>query len=122
MFQSMCKNTRNRLRSQVDNLCQFLPQDRVADFAKMTPQELLVGTEQAVGSVSLIENHEKLKNFQKTSGELTGKIKSLLGRRDENIQKNEHLEAELRTFREYRQVSSLNSSNPSRRWTPLEPC
>lgn len=26
---------------QVDNLCQFLPQDRVQDFAKLNQQELL---------------------------------------------------------------------------------
>lgn len=85
-------------------MCQFLPQDRVADFAKMSPQELLVGTEQAVGSVTLIENHEKLKGFQKTFTELTSKIKCVQSERDQNIQLNEHLEAELKAFREYRKV------------------
>ena len=89
---------------QVDNLCQFLPQDRVADFAKMTPQELLVGTEQAVGSATLIKNHEKLKDFQKTSDELISRIKSVESRLDQTVQLNEHLEAELSTFREYQKV------------------
>jgi len=33
---------------QVGNLCQFLPQEKVTDFARMTPQELLENTEKAV--------------------------------------------------------------------------
>ncbi|EGD76813.1 hypothetical protein PTSG_08161 [Salpingoeca rosetta] len=32
---------------QIDNLCQFLPQDKVSAFAKKTPQELLVDTQRA---------------------------------------------------------------------------
>jgi chromosome segregation ATPase len=39
-----------RLNIQVGNLCQFLPQDKVADFAKMSQQELLESTEKAVSS------------------------------------------------------------------------
>lgn len=37
-----------QLNIQVGNLCQFLPQDKVAEFAKMTNQELLENTEKAV--------------------------------------------------------------------------
>ena len=37
-----------KLNIQVGNLCQFLPQDRVADFARMSQQELLENTEKAV--------------------------------------------------------------------------
>jgi len=33
---------------QVSNLCQFLPQDRVADFVKMSNTELLTNTMNAV--------------------------------------------------------------------------
>ncbi|ELU06879.1 hypothetical protein CAPTEDRAFT_199565, partial [Capitella teleta] len=35
------------LKIQVSNLCQFLPQDKVADFAKMSQQDLLENTEMA---------------------------------------------------------------------------
>ena len=35
---------------QIDNLCQFLPQDRVVEFAAMTPVELLRSTQSAVAS------------------------------------------------------------------------
>jgi chromosome segregation ATPase len=40
-----------KLNIQVDNLCQFLPQDRVADFPKMSPQQLLENTEKCVGEI-----------------------------------------------------------------------
>ncbi|XP_035786953.1 structural maintenance of chromosomes protein 5-like [Anopheles albimanus] len=33
---------------QIDNLCQFLPQDRVQDFTKMNPRELLLNTQSSV--------------------------------------------------------------------------
>ena len=39
---------------QVSNLCQFLPQEKVTDFARMSPQELLENTEKAVGILNVI--------------------------------------------------------------------
>ena len=38
----------SNLGIQVGNLCQFLPQEKVTDFARMSPQELLENTEKAV--------------------------------------------------------------------------
>ena len=38
----------NSLNIQVGNLCQFLPQEKVSEFARMNPQELLENTEKAV--------------------------------------------------------------------------
>lgn len=46
---------------QINNLCQFLPQDRVQDFAKMNPQELLHNTQSSVCSPECSEMFEKLK-------------------------------------------------------------
>jgi chromosome segregation ATPase len=45
---------------QVDNLCQFLPQDRVAHFSALTPEEMLRETERAVSSDAMVEDHERL--------------------------------------------------------------
>ncbi|XP_017884045.1 structural maintenance of chromosomes protein 5 [Ceratina calcarata] len=45
---------------QVDNLCQFLPQDKVQDFSKMNPQELLENTERSVGDPVILEHHKRL--------------------------------------------------------------
>lgn len=49
---------------QITNLCQFLPQDRVQDFAKMNPQELLHNTQSSVCAPLCGELFEKLKQLR----------------------------------------------------------
>lgn len=49
-----------KLNADVDNLCQFLPQDMVAEFAKMTGPQLLEATEKATGGQGLLDLHKKL--------------------------------------------------------------
>ncbi|KAG0584268.1 hypothetical protein KC19_3G198200 [Ceratodon purpureus] len=49
-----------RFNIQVNNLTQFLPQDRVCEFAKMTPIQLLEETEKAVGDPELSRQHDTL--------------------------------------------------------------
>ncbi|MED6161368.1 hypothetical protein PIB30_060113 [Stylosanthes scabra] len=49
-----------RFNIQVNNLTQFLPQDRVCEFAKLTPVQLLEETEKAVGDPQLPEQHRAL--------------------------------------------------------------
>lgn len=41
------------MKIQIGNLCQFLPQDKVSDFAKMTQQELLQNTEKTVNNIDV---------------------------------------------------------------------
>lgn len=53
------------LNIQVDNLCQFLPQDRVCSFAQLSPPELLQETEKAVGGDGMLEKHLKLIQLKK---------------------------------------------------------
>jgi chromosome segregation ATPase len=48
---------------QVDNLCQFLPQDRVVEFAGLTPVQLLDQTQKAVGTEQMLEWHASLKSL-----------------------------------------------------------
>lgn len=50
---------------QIDNLCQFLPQDRVQDFAKMNPQELLWNTQISVCSQDVQSSFLKLVEMRK---------------------------------------------------------
>ncbi|WVZ78858.1 hypothetical protein U9M48_026506 [Paspalum notatum var. saurae] len=45
---------------QVNNLTQFLPQDRVSEFAKLSPIQLLEETEKAVGDPDLPVQHRRL--------------------------------------------------------------
>ncbi|CAN8025102.1 unnamed protein product [Ixodes persulcatus] len=61
------------LHIQVGNLCQFLPQDRVADFVKMSRQELLEGTEKAVGTRDGHLLHARLIQLQVTTSQTTQK-------------------------------------------------
>lgn len=54
------KTEMKNLGVQLDNLCQFLPQDRVVEFAKMSSQELLQETEKAIGNAELYDMHKQL--------------------------------------------------------------
>ncbi|NXY75260.1 SMC5 protein, partial [Glareola pratincola] len=58
------------LNIQVDNLCQFLPQDKVGEFAKLTKIELLEATEKSIGPPEMYQFHCELKNFREKEREL----------------------------------------------------
>lgn len=58
--QTKVAETVEALNVQLDNLCQFLPQDRVVEFASLSPQELLLETEKALGEQELFKQHEEL--------------------------------------------------------------
>lgn len=49
---------------QIDNLCQFLPQDKVSEFAALTPVELLHSTQRASAGPKMLEWHENLKELR----------------------------------------------------------
>lgn len=61
------------LNVQVDNLCQFLPQDRVQDFAKQNPEELFHSTQLSVCKEEIIAQFDKLKELR--DQQLTGSTK-----------------------------------------------
>lgn len=54
---ALCK----RFSIQIDNLCQFLPQDRVVEFAKMSDVERLRETQRAAAPRHMVERHDQLK-------------------------------------------------------------
>jgi len=45
---------------QLDNLCQFLPQERIAQFTELRPAELLASTMAALGGSAMTNRHGKL--------------------------------------------------------------
>ncbi|PSR93839.1 structural maintenance of chromosome complex subunit SmcA [Coniella lustricola] len=57
------KTRMQTLRIQIDNLCQFLPQDRVAEFAGLNSIELLSRTLQAAAPEEVIQQQEQLKEM-----------------------------------------------------------
>jgi chromosome segregation ATPase len=49
---------------QIDNLCQFLPQDRVVEFAGLSPVALLRETLRAAAPEEMVQWHEQLKELR----------------------------------------------------------
>lgn len=49
---------------QIDNLCQFLPQDRVVEFAKMEDVDRLRETQRAAAPRYMVEWHDQLKELR----------------------------------------------------------
>ncbi|NWU57091.1 SMC5 protein, partial [Dromas ardeola] len=65
------------LNIQVDNLCQFLPQDKVGEFAKLSKIELLEATEKSIGPPEMYQFHCELKNFRDKERELEVNMHSI---------------------------------------------
>jgi chromosome segregation ATPase len=55
---------------QVDNLCQFLPQDKVAEFAALSPVELLHSTQRAAAEPEMTVWHKNLKDLRQNQKQL----------------------------------------------------
>ncbi|KAH9023034.1 P-loop containing nucleoside triphosphate hydrolase protein [Lactarius deliciosus] len=60
----------NELNVQVGNLCSFLPQDKVSEFAHMSPQQLLRETQRAAGDPRLTNWHDTLISAGKEMAQL----------------------------------------------------
>lgn len=90
---------------QLDNLCHFLPQERVAEFASLSPERLLLETERTIGDNTLLQKHQLLIELDETWVDLTTKIESL----EENITELEtdvrKFEQEARKYQEYEEKS-----------------
>ena len=61
---------------QIDNLCQFLPQDKVSEFAALTPIELLNSTQRAAAGAEMVEWHDNLKGLRAEQKKLQADNKS----------------------------------------------
>ena len=61
----VCQDVAKSFSIQIDNLCQFLPQDRVVEFAALSPVELLKSTQRAIASEQMIQWHGELTTLGK---------------------------------------------------------
>ncbi|KAL2461210.1 Structural maintenance of chromosomes protein 5 [Abeliophyllum distichum] len=97
---------------QVNNLTQFLPQDRVCEFAKLTPVQLLEETEKAVGDPQLPVQHntlivksQELKKFERAVESNKGSLDQLkavnaeLERDVERVRQREELLAKAESMK-----------------------
>jgi Chromosome segregation ATPases len=92
------------LRIQVDNLCQFLPQDRVAEFAGLTPVELLEKTLHATAPEEMIDQQKQLKELFKAQKETRDQGESARTELRKLQARQQVLEADVQRLRERDQI------------------
>ncbi|QIX01196.1 hypothetical protein AMS68_006713 [Peltaster fructicola] len=68
----------NSFSIQVDNLCQFLPQDRVVEFASLSPVQLLSQTQRAAAPEYMNQWHDELKALGKSAKEKQAEQQALV--------------------------------------------
>lgn len=96
--------TVSELNIDVGNLCSFLPQDKVHEFAKMTDAKRLVETEKAVGGARLVRWHERLNEHGKAAAEIASQLKTKLEEKAHLEQRNQALQVDVQRFEERQQI------------------
>ncbi|EGW34353.1 uncharacterized protein SPAPADRAFT_54501 [Spathaspora passalidarum NRRL Y-27907] len=99
--ESMIRDLRRKLNIQLDNLCHFLPQERAAEFAALSPEKLLLETERTLGDGHLLEIHQDLISKDNASQELARKVEEITNRLKHLHDEKEKLEQEAKKFEEY---------------------
>ncbi|TMW55892.1 hypothetical protein Poli38472_008540 [Pythium oligandrum] len=89
-------NLMESAKIQIDNLCQFLPQDKVGEFSRMNPMQLLKATENAILDGDLAATHERITELQRDmkdkEHELESARASLELKKNENHQREKEVE------------------------------
>ncbi|KAH9019273.1 P-loop containing nucleoside triphosphate hydrolase protein [Lactarius pseudohatsudake] len=93
----------NELNVQVGNLCSFLPQDKVSEFAHMSPQQLLRETQRAAGDPRLTNWHDTLISAGKEMAQLVEVLNSEKQQLKTLEDRNATLEREVQRFNERRE-------------------
>ncbi|CAK1547618.1 unnamed protein product [Leptosia nina] len=89
---------------QVDNLCQLLPQDRVQDFSKMNPQELLRSTLSAVGGQESVTQLEELIATRQEQRNLNNVLENNAQLLQEHIRLNDRLKVIIETINQRKEI------------------
>lgn len=106
---------------QVDNLCQFLPQDRVQDFAKMNKQELLKQTQVAVCREDLMLKQEQLIGSRTKQTDVTKTVESLRQKLDDAVNANLQLQSKVRNFQKKKEfLGKIKDIERKMAWTMYE--
>lgn len=75
-----------KLNINVDNLCQFLPQEKVSEFSSLSPEELLVHALDSQGDRTIIKMKDELKVLEEEENGLQVSIEDLK-RKKEGIER-----------------------------------
>ncbi|KAE8633069.1 hypothetical protein XENTR_v10001765 [Xenopus tropicalis] len=109
------------LNIQVGNLCQFLPQDKVGEFAKLSKIELLEATEKSVGTPEMYKFHCELKNCREKEKELESACKSKAEFLEKLNQRNERNKQEVeRYYQQKRHQDKIDMLERKRPWVEYE--
>ncbi|KAJ2901918.1 hypothetical protein MKZ38_001270 [Zalerion maritima] len=92
------------LRIQIDNLCQFLPQEKVASFAGLTPIELLTETLRATAPKRTIQWHEELKELHRTQTDAEKETGQQEAKLHEHVNRQNADEDEVQRVKEREEV------------------
>ncbi|WFD36657.1 Structural maintenance of chromosomes protein 5 [Malassezia cuniculi] len=105
---------------EVGNLCSFLPQDRVAEFARMPPPRLLQETQRIAGHPQLIEWHLDLIERGHALADMQRALDHDREEHDNLLQRNQVLERDVRRYEERaeleRRVTDLELRLPFARY------
>ncbi|KLJ11603.1 hypothetical protein EMPG_13211 [Blastomyces silverae] len=105
---------------QIDNLCQFLPQDKVAEFAALSPIELLHSTQRAAAGPEMLEWHENLKTLRAEQKKLqaanAGEREQLANLESRQEMQREDVERLLQRVRIQKKIALLERSRPVPRY------
>nr|XP_008101503.1 PREDICTED: structural maintenance of chromosomes protein 5 isoform X2 [Anolis carolinensis] len=109
------------LNIQVGNLCQFLPQDRVGEFAKLSKIDLLEATEKSVGPPGMYKFHCDLKSFRNRDRDLENAIKEKTNNLEKMKQKNVRYEQDVeRYYTHKRHQDKIDILEKKRHWAVYE--
>ncbi|KAJ7078123.1 P-loop containing nucleoside triphosphate hydrolase protein [Mycena belliarum] len=93
-----------QLNVQCGNLCSFLPQDKVSEFAAMTPVQLLRETQRAAGDPRLTQWHETLISAGTELKKITDAIKTETASMVQLQERNENIERDVQRYRERKKI------------------
>ncbi|XP_051540631.1 structural maintenance of chromosomes protein 5 isoform X1 [Myxocyprinus asiaticus] len=109
------------LHIQVGNLCQFLPQEKVGEFAKMSKIELLEATEKSVGPPEMYEFHCTLKTFRNKERELENVCKEKANFLEKARQRNERNKLDVeRYYMKKRHLDRIQMLEKKKPWVEYE--
>ncbi|XP_077105180.1 structural maintenance of chromosomes protein 5 isoform X2 [Ranitomeya variabilis] len=109
------------LNIQVGNFCQFLPQDKVGEFAKLSKTELLEATEKSIGPPEMYNYHCELKNFRKNEKELEDSCKTKEEFLEKLKQGNERYKQDVeRYYVKKRHLDKIEMLERKRPWVEYE--
>ena len=92
------------LNIQVDNMCNFLPQDKVVEFTRLDPIQRLKETQKAAGRDDLVEIQATLKSMYDQQEKKKKEVETLDEKRETLEKLNERVEADVSRIREKERI------------------